>query len=141
MRKDEFLVGVKYLSEAFSKDFTKEEITIWYDFMRFYTPKVFQSAIKKVVGTNKFIPKIAEMIDYCEEEKAKHNYIILEIMKNDGYFKKGISELTDSKEMQNYDKAICWLQKGSVPKWFDDDMREYENRQIENKNNKLIGGK
>jgi hypothetical protein len=47
-------------------------------------------------------------------------------MYDDGYFKKGIQELTDEQANRNYDKAIRWIEKGIIPNWLLEDIKKYE---------------
>ncbi|MBR4260633.1 MAG: hypothetical protein IKQ33_01600 [Clostridia bacterium] len=53
----------------------------------------------------------------------------LEIMKNDGYFKKGnYGELSSEEETRNYEKAKLFVEKGIIPSWLKEDMEYYSNK-------------
>ena len=71
---------------------------------------------------NKFLPKINELIEECEIVKEEVKFNILEIMKNDGYFK----------DIKEYEKATNFLKSGIIPKWFANDMNNYRNSQLTN---------
>lgn len=68
-----------------------------------------------------------------EEIKKETQYEIIEKMKNQGYFK----------TTQEYEKAIMFLNTNIIPKWFIEDMKKYQqdNLQITNKEIKQIENK
>lgn len=66
---------------------------------------------------------------------------IMDEMKADGYFKKGIlGDLSDEQAFRNYDKALVWSDNGNIPEFLKNDMRKYikQNKQIDQKDKKLL---
>ena len=122
MGKDEFVESMTYLGLAFNKTFTKNELILHYDFLKEYDDEVFTKAVKSIIRKSKFLPKINELIEECEIVKEEVKFNILEIMKNDGYFK----------NIKEYEKATNFLKSGIIPKWFANDMNNYRNSQLAN---------
>lgn len=122
MGKDEFVESMTYLGLAFNKTFTKNELILHYDFLKEYDDEVFTKAVKNIIRKSKFLPKINELIEECEIVKEEVKFNILEIMKNDGYFK----------NIKEYEKATNFLKSGIIPKWFANDMNNYRNSQLAN---------
>ena len=56
-------------------------------------------------------------------------------MKENGYFKKGVEELTDSHASNSYFKTLMWLDEGNLPKFVENDIKAFlkQNKQIEQK--------
>ena len=122
MGKDEFVESMTYLGLAFNKTFTKNELILYYDFLKEYDDEVFTKAVKTIIKKSKFLPKINELIEECEIVKEEIKFNILEIMKNDGYFK----------DIKEYEKATNFLKSGIIPEWFVNDMNHYRNSQLTN---------
>lgn len=122
MGKDEFVESMTYLGLAFNKTFTKNELILHYDFLKEYDDEIFTKAVKNIIRKSKFLPKINELIEECEIVKEEVKFNILEIMKNDGYFK----------NIKEYEKATNFLKSGIIPKWFANDMNNYRNSQLAN---------
>lgn len=122
MGKDEFVESMTYLGLAFNKTFTKNELILHYDFLKEYDDEIFTKAVKNIIKKSKFLPKINELIEECEIVKEEVKFNILEIMKNDGYFK----------NIKEYEKATNFLKSGIIPKWFVNDMNNYRNSQLAN---------
>ena len=122
MGKDEFVESMTYLGLAFNKTFTKNELILHYDFLKEYEDEVFTKAVKNIIRKSKFLPKINELIEECEIVKEEFKFNILEIMKNDGYFK----------NIREYEKATNFLKSGIIPEWFANDMNNYRNSQLTN---------
>lgn len=61
MSKEEFLEGMTFLGLAYNKEFTKEEIEVWYSMLGCYSKKDFSDSIKRLVKTLKRIPTIADI--------------------------------------------------------------------------------
>lgn len=108
-----------------------------------YLPEIVLKAIDGIIKTSKFMPSIAEILEKCEEEQKNYTYEIFEIMKKDGYFKRGAyGELDDMQATRNYEKATMWLSKGIIPSWLLEDMQEYgykDRKKIQNtRENQLL---
>ena len=61
MNKEEFALAMTVLGTAYNKEFTSEQVTIWYEFF-YETPiELFKTAIKRIIPKSKFIPSIADI--------------------------------------------------------------------------------
>lgn len=61
MTKKEFLEGITLLGVAYDKEFTKEQIEVWYSMLGGYSKKQFRNAIKELIKTEKYLPTIADI--------------------------------------------------------------------------------
>ena len=128
----------------FFKESTKEEITalsrIYQEHLNCYNEKTLANVAKKIIATKKFMPSISEIIEACEKEKEFMRNEILELMKADGYFKKGdYGELDHTQEERNYTKALMWAEKNLLPSWLKEDMKYYQSKILKPKENLMIG--
>lgn len=128
----------------FFKESTKEEITalsrIYQEHLSRYNEKTLANVAKKIIATKKFMPSISEIIEACEKEKEFMRNEILELMKSDGYFKKGdYGELDHIQEERNYTKALMWAEKNLLPSWLKEDMKHYQIKILGQKENLIIG--
>ena len=122
MKKEEFIKCMTYLGIAYNKAYSKFELEQHYEFLSEYSYEELKKAIKDIIKTSKFLPKINELIEKCENVKKESKFNILETMKNDGYFK---SEW-------EYEKATKFLKSGIIPEWFNNDMNNYREKQLTN---------
>ena len=129
MKPIEFTQQMKILALSYNKDFDAETIEVWYKYFKDIKKETFEKALNKIITNNKYMPSIAEIIEKCKEEQKNTTYEILEIMKNDNYFK----------DVKEYEKALVWLETKIIPQWFKEDMKKYYTNMIE-MNNKLIEG-
>lgn len=128
----------------FFKESTKEEITalsrIYQEHLNCYNEKTLTNVTRKIIATKKFMPSISEIIEACEKEKEFMRNEILELMKADGYFKKGdYGELDHTQEEKNYTKALMWAERNLLPNWLKEDMKYYQTKILEQKENLMIG--
>ena len=122
MEKEQFVKCMTYLGIAYNKEYSKFEVEQHYEFLKEYSYEELKKAIKGIIKKSKFLPKINELIEECEVVKEEVKFNILEIMKNDGYFK----------DIKEYEKATNFLKSGIIPKWFVNDMNNYRNSQLAN---------
>ena len=122
MGKEQFVKCMTYLGIAYNKEYSKFEVEQHYEFLKEYSYDELKKAIKGIIKKSKFLPKINELIEECEIVKEEFKFNILEIMKNDGYFK----------NIKEYEKATNFLKSGIIPKWFANDMNNYRNSQLAN---------
>ena len=61
MTKKEFLEGITLLGVAYDKEFTKEQIEVWYSMLGGYSKNQFRNAIKELIKTEKYLPTIADI--------------------------------------------------------------------------------
>lgn len=128
----------------FFKESTKEEITalsrIYQEHLSCYNEKTLANVAKKIIATKKFMPSISEIIEACEKEKEFMRNEILELMKADGYFKKGdYGELDYTQEERNYTKALMWAERNLLPSWLKEDMKYYQTKILGQKENLMLG--
>ena len=85
------------------------------------------------------MPTIAEIVEMCEKERVYKRNSILELMKNDGYFRRSdYGELNIIQEEKNYNKALMWAERNVIPEWLIGDMKYYNSKLIEAKNVKKL---
>ena len=134
MTEIECTKGLTYLGTAYGKEYSKIECEQHYDFLRDYSYKTFVAAIKNIIRKSKFLPKITELLEECENCKEKTKFEVLEYMKNQGYFKSG----------SEYDKAISFLERNIIPEWFKEDLEKHYkmmlSNRLEHNETLLIGG-
>ena len=123
MNKEQFIKGITYLGMAYKKEFTQQELELYYDFLKDYDYETFRLTVIEIIKSNKYMPSISEIIEMCDESNTKRKYDIIEIMKKDNYF-------ANNKE---YDKAMNFLTTGIIPEWFKKDMKKYYQKQLEDK--------
>lgn len=137
MKQEELVKGLKVLGIAYSKDFSQEECETYYEFLQEYSYETFKKAIKNIIKTSKFLPKISELVEECENNKEKARFEILEYMNAMGYFKESGYAVSE------YEKAVMWLEKGIIPQWLKDDMTRYykmmKQERLEQQEQILIG--
>lgn len=132
MRLEEFNECMIYLGVAYNKEFTQNEIKVYYDFLKNYNIDTLKIAIKNIISKSKYAPKISELIEECENCKSSSRNEVLKYMREAGYFKLGIIRsngeqiiLTDEHAMRNYEKASRFLERGIVPDWLQEDINYY----------------
>jgi len=136
MKQEEFVKGLTYLGLAYGKEFTQLETQQMYDFLKEYNYDTFTKAVKNIIRSSKFIPKIADLIEECENCKSSVRIEVIDYMRESGYFKlsyKPEHQLSDEHATRNYLKARTFLQRGIVPDWLQADMNEYYTRMKQEK--------
>lgn len=144
MKQDELVKGLKILGVAYSKEFTQDECFTYYEFLQEYSYETFKAAIKNIIKKSKFLPKISDIIEECENCKEQVKHDVIEFMLKVGYFKKSdYGELNEAQAIRNYEKAISFVEKGIVPKWLQEDMNYYyklmKQEKLEYQEQKLLG--
>lgn len=133
MTEIELTKGLTYLGTAYGKEYTKIELEQHYDFLKNYSYETFIAAIKSVIRTSKFLPKITELLEECENCKEQIKIDVIEFMRSQGYFK----------DIKEYEKTMMWYEKGIIPSWLKEDMNKYyklmQSVKIEHKETLLIG--
>jgi hypothetical protein len=115
MKQEELVKGLKVLGIAYSKEFTQEECVTYYEFLQEYTYDTFKAAVKNIIKKSKFLPKISELVEECENCKEQVKFEVIEFMNRKGYFK----------NIKEYEKTITWYSKGLTPDWLMKDMQKY----------------
>ena len=142
MKLEEFTSILMYLGVAYGKEFTQNEIKIYYDFLKKYNSETLKKAVKNIIEKSNFAPKISELIEECEKQKSSTRNEVLNFMRETGYFKLGIIRsngeqimLTDEQAMRNFEKATIFLERGIIPDWFQEDLNYYYKRMKQEKLN------
>ena len=115
MKQEELVKGLKVLGIAYSKTFTQEECATYYEFLQEYSYETFKIAVKNIIKKSKFLPKISELVEECENSKSQRKFEVIEFMKSKGYFK----------APNEYEKTIDWYAKGITPTWLKEDMKQF----------------
>ena len=90
MKQEELVKGLKVLGIAYSKDFTQDECSTYYEFLQEYSYETFKTAVKNIIKKSKFLPKISELVEECENCKEQLKFEVIEFMNAKGYFKSPI---------------------------------------------------
>lgn len=61
MTKEEFLEGITLLGVAYNKEFTQEQVEVWYSMLGGYTKEQLRNAIKELIKTETYLPTIAHI--------------------------------------------------------------------------------
>lgn len=134
MSKEELIKGLTYLGTAYGKEYSTLECEQHYDFLKEYSYQTFVVSIKNIIKKSKFLPKITELLEECENNKEKTKYDILDFMKSRNYFK----------SPNEYDKASTYLERKIIPSWFKEDMKKYyammKQETLDHKETLMIGG-
>lgn len=135
-----FIKCMKYLNACYSKNMDQEQLESWFEYFSDVSYSTLNNAIKEIVSESKYFPTISQLKDKCKEVNKKYIVSIIDKMKESGYFKKGVEELTDSHALRNYEKTLMWLDEGNLPEFVENDIKEFhkQNKQIEQKDKKLL---
>ena len=134
MTEQDLVKGLTYLGSAYGKEYNKMECEQHYDFLNEYSYETFVKAIKNIIKKSKFLPKISELVEECEECKEQVRFEVIEFMKTKGYFK----------DIREYEKTMMWYSKGIIPSWLKEDLNKYykmmQQDKLQYQEQKLIGG-
>lgn len=61
MTKEDFIKCMKLLSNAYTRDFTEEQLEVWYTMLHEYTVEQFSTAIQDLIKTEEYLPTIAHI--------------------------------------------------------------------------------
>ena len=129
MKMEEFVKAVSYLGMAYGKEYSQAETMQMYDFLKEYNYQTMIDAVKSIIRTSKFVPKIADLIEACENNKSTQRVEVVKYMRDSGYFKLcDYGEITDEHATRNYNKVMMWLERGVVPDWLQEDINYYYNK-------------
>ena len=159
MNKEQFLKAMTYLTTAYDKEFTKEQLGVWYDFFINESYDNFKKAIKNIILKNQFMPSIAELkeeLNYINNPQLKlsadNEWLkVINAIKNYGIYKydEAIKEMTPLtrkviKQLGGW-QTICqstdgdWLRKNFINIY--DNLVSNVKEQYLLENKKLIGEK
>lgn len=143
MRIEELVKGLNFLGLAYGKEYSQIETQQVYEFVKQYDYETFIKAVKELIRTSKFLPRIADLIEACEKYKNSTNKNVVDYMREVGYFKYSpYGEVTDEHASRNYSKALRFIELGIIPDWLQEDIDYYVNQmkqlKLEDKQNKLL---
>lgn len=78
MNKEDFIKVMKFISTAYNKDMTEEQLSVWYSCLRKYDIENFKNVAKEIVITEHYMPSIAMIIDKIHNEQHKELKINVE---------------------------------------------------------------
>lgn len=61
MTKEEFTKGIFFLTTAYNKDFSQDQVSVWYEFFKDEDYEAFRKAVKRIIPLKQFMPSIAEL--------------------------------------------------------------------------------
>lgn len=70
MNKQDFLEGMTILGVAYNKEFTEEQISVWYQMLGGYTKQEFKNAIQEIIKTEEYLPSIAHITKAIAKQKT-----------------------------------------------------------------------
>lgn len=136
MKLEEFTKALSYLGLAYGKTYTQLETSMMYDFLKEYNYETFTTAIKNIIRTSTFVPKIADLVSECDKCRTTKKNEVVSFMLDQGYFKlSNYGELDEEQALRNYNKTLMWIERGTVPDWLQKDINEYYLKM----NNKMLG--
>ena len=69
MNKEKFVKGMTFLGVAYNKEFTKEELEVWYSMLKDYSIEDFSNAIQELIKTEERLPSIATITKQIAKNK------------------------------------------------------------------------
>lgn len=88
MTEQEFLEGITLIGEIFNKQYSQLEVRIYYDKVKDYDNETWTKTISDLLETEKFAPKIVDLLKSLEDNKRARDYPIIDYMAECGYFKR-----------------------------------------------------
>lgn len=133
------LMKLKIAYQYYFKDMPSDEfiglISIYKDALSDYNDTTIEAAISKIIKTNKYMPSVAEVIEECNKSLCYKSNQIIQKMYDSGYFHINV---TDDQAKLNYQKALMFVEKRIVPKWLVMDMKDYEEKLLNNQSSKTL---
>lgn len=71
MSKEDFLEGITLLGVAYDKEFTQEQVELWYLMLGNYTKEQLRNAIKELIKTETYLPTIAHITKQIAKNETK----------------------------------------------------------------------
>lgn len=147
MSEIECTKGLTYLGTAYGKEYNQMEVELHYDFLKEYTYQTFVKAVKNLIRSSEFLPRVNKIVEECERCKEQVKHEVIEFMKEKGYFKYANCgekhELELWQQNRNYDKTINFVERNIVPSWLQEDINYYyklmKQEKLEYKEQLLIG--
>ena len=70
MDKEKFAKGMTFLGIAYNKEFTKEQLEVWYSMLKDYSSEEFSTAIQELIKTEERLPSIATITKQIAKNKT-----------------------------------------------------------------------
>lgn len=70
MTKENFIKGMTLLGVSYNKDFTEDEISVWYQMLGDNTEEEFSRAIQELIKTEDYLPSIAKITKAIAKQKT-----------------------------------------------------------------------
>lgn len=61
MTIEQFTKGMTFMAIAYNKEFTQEQIKVWYEFFKNVNYEDFKNGVKRIVQKNTYMPSVAEL--------------------------------------------------------------------------------
>lgn len=72
MNKEKFVKIMTYMCMAYNKELTKEQLDVWYSFLKIYSDEEFNIAVKNLINTKKTFPTIADIREEIARMKTNN---------------------------------------------------------------------
>lgn len=72
MDKEKFVKGMTFLGIAYNKEFTKEELEVWYSMLKDNSSEDFSNAIQELVKTEERLPSIATITKQIAKNRTAY---------------------------------------------------------------------
>lgn len=135
------LMKFKIAYPYFFKDMPKEEliglISIYQEVLDEFNEETIEAAANIIIKNNKYMPSPAEFVEGCYLAIRYKKNEIIDKMYESGYFHLNVN---DEQANLNYHKALMFVEKGIVPSWLLNDMKEYEENLLSNQSSKMLEG-
>lgn len=139
MEQSKLISGViaklKVAYPYYFKELTDEEfvglLSMYQEELSMYSESTLLTAVKNIIRRSKFFPTLKELLDECEGCKSHKRSLVIERMKQAGYFH-------NEREIE---KTYHFLEEGIIPDWLLADMKKYgyeEDNLLINKETKLL---
>lgn len=138
MTQLEFIKCLKYLCSCYNRKIDNNTLTMWFKYFNDVTYNILLNAIEEIIKESIYFPSISQLKNKCACISNNQVLNVINIMKDNGYFKKGYKEeLSEIQASRNYEKTLLWLEKGTLPHFLQDDIKKYSTKLITN-DNRLI---
>ena len=116
MNKVDFVKAMKILGIAYNKEFTEEQVGVWYEFFKDVNIESFKTAIQRIVVKNKYLPSIAELkqeITYINNPILQLNIDeeweqVIKVIRKYGYYRSEEALKSLNEYTRNIVQTIGW---------------------------------
>ena len=72
MTKEDFIKCIKLLTNAYNREFTEEQVEVWYQMLGEYSVEQFSRAIQDLIKTEEYLPSIAHITKAIEKQQTSN---------------------------------------------------------------------